>query len=136
MRQSLQKEGSEMRLVIQGCPITKKNRQRIVLIGGHPKIIPSKQYKIYEDAALYQMSTKRPSEPIRDPVNVGCVYYMPTRRRVDLVNLLEATMDILVKAKILEDDNANIVAGHDGSAVRYDKANPRAEVEIGRICDE
>ena len=100
-----------MRLVIQGCPITKKNSQRIVLIGGHPKIIPSKQYKIYEDAALYQMSTKRPSEPIRDPVNVGCVYYMPTRRRVDLVNLLEATMDILVKAKILEDDNANIVAG-------------------------
>lgn len=136
MRQSLQKEGSEMRLVIQGCPITKKNSQRIVLIGGHPKIIPSKQYKTYEDAALYQMSTKRPSEPIRDPVNVGCVYYMPTRRRVDLVNLLEATMDILVKAKILEDDNANIVAGHDGSAVRYDKANPRAEVEIGRICDE
>lgn len=64
------------------------------------------------------------------PVNVQCVYYMPTKRAVDLVNLLEATCDILVRAEVLEDDNCRIVAAHDGSCVRYDKQNPRVEIAI------
>ena len=64
------------------------------------------------------------------PVNVRCVYYMPTRRRVDLTNLLEATDDILVRAGVLEDDHCGIIAGHDGSRVRYDRARPRVEIEI------
>lgn len=55
---------------------------------------------------------------------------MDSRRRVDLVNLLEGTCDILVDAGILEDDNSNIVAGHDGSRVLYDKDNPRCEILI------
>ena len=55
---------------------------------------------------------------------------MQTRRRVDLLNLLEATLDILVDARILEDDNSNIVGGHDGSRVLYDKENPRTEIFI------
>jgi hypothetical protein len=38
--------------------------------------------------------------------------------------------DILVKAKVLEDDNYKIVIGTDGSRVYYDKENPRTEVEI------
>lgn len=57
---------------------------------------------------------------------------MPTKHRVDLVNLLEATCDVLVKADVLEDDNSKIVASHDGSRVLYDKANPRAEIYIER----
>lgn len=55
---------------------------------------------------------------------------MPTRHRVDLVNLLEATSDILVKASVIEDDNVNIVKSHDGTRVLYDKETPRVEVEI------
>ena len=52
---------------------------------------------------------------------------------MDLINLLEATMDILVDAGILEDDNSNIVGGHDGSRVLYDKENPRADVYISPL---
>lgn len=63
-------------------------------------------------------------------MNVRCVYYMATRRKVDLANLIEATCDILVKAKVLADDNSQIVAAHDGSRVCYDKKNPRAEIWI------
>ena len=59
---------------------------------------------------------------------------MPTKRRVDLLNLLEATMDILVHAGILADDNSSIVVGHDGSRVLYDKGNPRAEIYIEKSC--
>lgn len=63
-------------------------------------------------------------------MNVRCVYYMPTRRRVDLTNLLEATDDLLVRAEVLADDNSQIVAAHDGSRVRLDRENPRVEIEI------
>lgn len=67
---------------------------------------------------------------IHDPVNVKGVYYMPTRHRVDLCNLLEATCDILTHYGVLEDDHSRIVASHDGSRVRYDKDNPRVEITI------
>lgn len=65
-----------------------------------------------------------------------CLYYMPTRHRVDLVNLLEATCDILVAAGIIEDDNSKVIAGHDGSRVKYDKNNPRVEITLTEVSDE
>ena len=49
---------------------------------------------------------------------------------IAVANLIEATCDILVKAKVLADDNSQIVAAHDGSRVDYDKKNPRAEIWI------
>lgn len=120
-----------MKLTILGAPRTKKNSPRIVPVGKGHRLLPSEAYEQYEAAALWQI--RRPREPINRRVNVKCVYYMPTHRRVDLCNLLEATCDILVKAGVLADDNSNIVAGHDGSRVEYDKGNPRAEIEIGEL---
>lgn len=94
-------------------------------------VIPSAKYKKYEkDCSQYIPSL---SEPINEPVNLCCVYYMPTRRRVDLVNLEEATCDILVKYGVLEDDNSNIVVSMNGSQVFYDKDNPRTEIKITPI---
>lgn len=92
-------------------------------------VIPSPQYRQYEKDCLWQVPPKT-KQKIDFPVNVQCVYYMPTRRRVDLVNLLEATMDILVAAGVLADDNCRIVAAHDGSRVDHDKQNPRVEITI------
>lgn len=69
-------------------------------------------------------------------MNVRCVYYMKTARRVDLANLIEATTDILVKARVLEDDHCRIVAGHDGSRVEYDKQNPRVEIWFEEMEDK
>lgn len=123
-----------IRFTIPLAPITKKNSNRIVTIGGRPRIIASKQYKDYEAKALWLLP--KVEEPITVPVNVKCTYYMPTRRRVDLVNLLEATCDLMVKAGMLEDDNSTIVVSHDGSRVSYDKENPRTEVEITFLEDK
>jgi hypothetical protein len=36
----------------------------------------------------------------------------------------------LVKGRVLEDDNSQVVYGHDGSRVRSDRDNPRVEIEI------
>lgn len=118
-----------IKIVLKGAAITKKNSQRIVRAGNRPMILPSAQYKEYEAACMAQIPSRK-RQRIDIPVNVQCVYYMPTRRRVDLVNLLEATCDILVHAGVLEDDNCRIVAAHDGSRVDYDKHNPRVEITI------
>lgn len=55
---------------------------------------------------------------------------MPTRRGVDLTNLLEALDDVLVEAGVLEDDHSGILVSHDGSRVLYDKQHPRTEIVI------
>ena len=110
-------------------PVTKKNSQRIIrLKNGRTLIKPSAAYEAYENMAMYFL--KPLDFPIRKPVNIRCLYYMETRRKVDLSNLLSATDDILVTAAILKDDNRDIVAGHDGSRVFYDHDNPRTEILI------
>lgn len=121
---------------IPGPPPTKKNSQQIVRAGkgGRPFIIPSHKYVSYEATASYFLSPK-PPEPIDYPVNVRCEYYMPTRRRVDLSNLMEATHDVMVKYRILADDNRDVVAGVDGSRVYYDKDNPRVEITVTPLPD-
>ena len=120
-------------MIVHGVPRTKKNSQRIVIIGGHPKVIPSKDYKAYEEFVLWILNPTASGKPISTAVNVKCLYFMPTRRRVDLVNLLEASCDILVKAGILEDDHSGIVVSHDGSRVLYDKDDPRVEITIEAV---
>ena len=112
-----------------GTPRTKKNSQRVFrLPSGGTRIAPSAAYVQYEWDCLRQLPP--PSRPLAGPVNVRCLYYMPTRRRVDLTNLLEATDDILVKAGVLADDCAAVVAGHDGSRVLLDRKRPRVEITI------
>lgn len=108
-------------------PRTKKNSQQIIMINGRPVIIPSKAYKKYEKEAGRYIPFV---ETIKHPVNVKAVYYMPTRRKVDLCNLHEALCDVLVKYKVVEDDNSTIIETMDGSRVEYDKNHPRTEVEI------
>lgn len=98
--------------------------------------MPSKQYKQYEKAAAWYIPKLHTRQPISDPVNVKCLFYMPTRRKCDLVNMQEAILDVMVNEGLLEDDNCGIVRSMDGSRVLYDKENPRTEVEITRTEDE
>ena len=123
-----------MRIVIPIPPRTKKNSQRIVLVKGRPIVMPSAEYKRYEKACAPFMPKFK--EPIADPVNVKCLYYMPTRRRVDLTNLLEATADLLVTYGVLADDNRNVMYSVDGSRVFWDKDKPRTEITIEPITEE
>lgn len=121
---------------IPGTPTTKKNSQRIVNVktknGGKRSIIlPSKQYEAYRKSSAAYL-TPQTDEPITFPVILSCWYYMPTKRQVDLANLIEATQDILVEAGILADDCRDIVSGLDCSRVFYDKERPRVVIQISR----
>lgn len=97
---------------------------------GIPFISQSDIYKEYAKECGYFL--KGLKDPIAERVNVRCVFYRATKRRVDLNNLLAAVTDILVDNKVLVDDNFNIIVGHDGSRVFVDKDNPRTEIYIER----
>lgn len=127
-----------LRYTIKGDPRTKKNSPQIFYRGSicplckkgqTPFVAPSKAYKQYEQMALWQL-TPKPKQPISKAVTVKCLFYMKTKRKVDLNNLLEAVCDILVAGNVLADDNSDIVVSHDGSRVMFDKSNPRVEITI------
>lgn len=115
------------------APVSKKNSQRVLFNRkrGVHFIKPSVAYERYERDALRLLHP--PNHPISSPVNVKCVFYMATRRRVDLTNLLEAADDVLVKRGVLLDDHSGIIVSHDGSRVRYDRDRPRTEIEIEEV---
>lgn len=74
-----------------------------------------------------------PPRPIDCPVNIKCLFYLPTLRRTDLTNLLEAVDDLLVSEGIIEDDHYGIVTAHDGSRCYWDKESPRTEIIITKM---
>lgn len=127
---------AEIKYTIKLAPVTKKNSQQLLTNPktGRPFIMPSKKYKQYEREAVWFLKP-RPPRPIECRVNIKCLFYLPTRRRTDLTNLLEAVDDLLVHAGIIADDNYGIVEAHDGSRCFVDKDNPRTEITITRIND-
>ena len=68
--------------IISLSPITKKNSQQILTNRrtGKPFIAPSRQYKKYEQTAMWYL-TPKPKAPLSGRYRVATVFYMPTRRR-------------------------------------------------------
>ena len=124
----------EIRFTIPINPTTKKNSSMIVTNKktNRPFIMPSKQFSKYERECLKYLPK---IDTIDYGVNIECHFYMLTRRKCDLTNLLEAIDDVLVKGGIISDDNCTIVVSHDKSRVHYDKNNPHVEVIITKEKD-
>ena len=121
------------KIVIPLEPRTKKNSQQIRRnrATGKQFVAPSNTFLVYQNQCfpcLYHLRSN--AESLQYPLNIKCLFYMPTHRRVDLVNLLEAIDDVLVHYKLIVDDSAAYIGGHDGSRVLYDKENPRTEIYI------
>ena len=126
---------------IKLTPVTKKNSQRIIKVNGRSVIIPSAAYKKYESQCAQYLLDK-PETPINSPCEVTCLYFMQRtkkgeipKRQPDLANLLEATHDVLVKYRILEDDNASIIFSVDGSRVYWTTGEAHTLIQI-RSLDE
>lgn len=131
--------------ILYGDPRTKKNNLRIAGSGEKcpvcrkPErqwVAQSNQYMKYEkecEEQLFQVFAGGITNGIATPVNCKYLFYMGTKRKVDGLNLSAAIDDILVKFGLLKDDNSEIVIGHDGTRVFYDKDNPRVEIEIRKM---
>ena len=129
----------EICFTVRGNPVTKKNSQSIIQVkrrdgSTRPVPLPSSQYRQYAEDFAWQVPSSA-KLAVASPVNLQCLYYMATRRRCDLVNLLEATQDILTDVGVLSDDNRDIVASTDGSRVYYDSNDPRVEICITDLPD-
>ena len=111
-------------------PKTKKNSVQIMKNRktGAPFVAQSAAYREYQEQCG-RFIPKSP-KPIDGKVNIKAVYYMSTRRKVDITNLHSALHDVLTHYGVIADDSADIVLATDGSRVKYDKDNPRTEVEI------
>ena len=115
-------------ITLIGRPITKKNHQQMVVAGnGRKFLIQSKAYRQYEKDCLKQLMYLYKGKTITGQLSMKALYYMPTKARPDLLNLLQASADILEKAKVIENDK-NIYS-FDGSRIAgVDKLNPRCEI--------
>ncbi len=122
-------------IVLTGRPITKKNSQRIIVNRrtGRPMVIPSPQYKIYEEACLWELKAYRGPKFGKALVNVQAHYWMPNHRAwPDLLGLEQATADVLEAGRII--DNDKYIYSWDGSRIcGVDKQNPRAEITITEV---
>ncbi len=115
-------------------PATKKNSGQIVMRGKYPVLLPSKQYLAFEKECLpYLNHVKQAAGVINYPVNIECLFFTETKRKIDLTNLLNAIDDAMVKSGLILDDNRDIIAAHDGSRVFHDKFNPRIEIKITEL---
>ena len=109
---------------------SKKNSQSIILKPRthKPMIIQSKLYKQFEQECGYYLLKYKKN--ISTPVNLKCTFYVKDKRKRDIVNLLNAIQDILVKYGVIADDNYNIVKSVDGSRIIYEKGREETIIEI------
>ena len=122
---------------MKGNPRPKKNSMQFHRYSsGKTVLLQSDTFLAYKEAFLLQIRNKYKGQPISEAVNIKCIYYRGDRRKTDLVNLENGTLDLLVEAGILEDDNFKIVVSMDGSRVYYDKNNPRVEIYITTITEK
>lgn len=124
--------------ILYGNPASKKNSMNVGFnkYTGRTFVTQSQRYKDYEKDCIKQIqfnSDLKRLEPINEPVNIQCIYYKENNRRCDLSNLINATLDIMVKGGVIADDNFKIVASLDGCRVEVDKENPRTEIIITKL---
>ena len=125
-----------MKITIYGPPITAKNSINLVDIGKQCPCcrrkaksipLPSTAFKRYEKAVKEQLRGI-PYTMLLGPVHVKAEYYMATARMPDLVNLMEATHDILEHCGIIENDRQ--IKSVDGSRIMGKDPEPRVEITI------
>lgn len=119
-----------MKILIPVNPRSKKNSQEIVFNRktGHRMVIQNKRYTEFEKECKKHMPPLEMS--IDYPINLKCRFLVADARKRDLANYIEAIQDVLVKYKVIEDDNYNIISSLDGCSMEIDRENPRIEIEI------
>ena len=112
---------------------SKKNSQQIYINQKthKPFVSQSELYKQFERDCGYFL--KKYAMNINYSINLKCTFYVKDRRKRDIVNLLNAIQDILVKYNVISDDNYNIVKSVDGSRIVYERGREETIIEITKL---
>ena len=122
-----------MRIIIPMLCRSKKNSQQILINSKthRPFVAQSKLYKEFEQNCGYFLSKYKTN--IDYPVNIKATFYVPDKKKRDLTNLENAIADILVKYKVIADDNYNIIQSWDGSRIIYEKGREETIIELEEL---
>lgn len=123
---------SEIRLTVLGAPRTKKNHGRLIKTGVRHRLLPSKAWTTWSQAArivcaghdLDQITRRIPFLKDR-PYNVTAIFYRD-RDIGDAVGYYQGLADLLEKRAIVSNDKWFV--SWDGSRLKKDKENPRVEI--------
>lgn len=123
-----------IKFTLYGDPKTKKNSQQIFhnKRTHKPFISQSEIYKQYEIDCVSQI-TGNLQLHIDYEINVKAIFYRKYKTNVDLANLLSALHDVLKAGGVIKDDNFKVIVSVDGSRIKFDKENPRTEIEIMEV---
>lgn len=127
-----------MNITILGKTPSKKNGKRVFVRNGKPVVTSSEFHnEWFRDASIQiaswrnkQTAVVRNNLPIKRQVEITITIFSPDSRKGDLTNKAESVMDLLVAAKILEDDNWECVPALTLVYGGVDQHYPRAEVAI------
>lgn len=122
----------KMKIIFKGVVPSKKNgTRRLARRGRDGKVhifqVPSLQHEVWEEEYLYKLP--KLSVPISKCI-INVYYYFPDNRRRDTHNEFESIADILVKAKIIQDDRWQVIKEQHHYPMGIDKDFPRVEVEV------
>lgn len=117
-----------MQITISGQTPAKKNARQIFVKNGRIVNIPSKNHAIWEKQALLQLKSEYRGHADK-PVTIAYSFYVKDNRRRDLDNMIASINDVLVKAKLIEDDNWQTLS-IGGANAYIDKNNPRCELWV------
>lgn len=113
---------------MHGLTPSKKNSVGLMFRKGKMFKFPNSRYQSWHKTAL--QSLKIAPVSIDSTISVHLTVYGDTKRKFDLSNKAESVMDLLVDAKILADDNYEVVPHLILSYGGIDKENPRCEIRI------
>ncbi len=118
-----------MNITIQGQVIAKKNSQRVVVMGRRHAIRASKAYESYAKGAVVDLNGLKWEGNY--PVVIEMFFFRKTKRSFDLDNMVSSILDILVNAKVIEDDSMlHVIPKIYRHGWQVEKDNPRTELMI------
>jgi len=122
---------SMINLVVHGNTPSKKNQRISLVIKGRAINIPSNKYREWHKQALGQLKMALKGSPRLEKVRaVHLCFYSENKRKFDLSNKAESIMDLLVDAKVLLDDNYEVVPELCLTYGGVSKEYPRCEITI------
>ena len=97
---------TKYKIELQGNIPSKKNSKMLVLRGKYPLLLPSSNYTKWHKEALKQLIGIKPISSNK----LTITFFAENKRKFDLSNKCESVMDLLVDAKLLEDDNYTVIS--------------------------
>jgi Holliday junction resolvase RusA-like endonuclease len=114
---------NQLEIILPGNVISKKNSKRIC----RGRLLSSKAFLAYEKACLQELMFRRVKWLGSYPVEMHCQFFRKTKQKFDYSNMMESLQDILVKAKVIADDDyQHVIPCRPSMAI--DKDNPRAVI--------